>query len=234
MKNLITTIVILLNTLAVYSQEQTYNVNFFKNVEFPNVITIEYENLKLNGHGMHTEGISKLFVCGLYVYERTDDPIKIIYDDHMKMIEMVITSNQFQSDKSIKEIKKVHEKNLDHIKSGQLDDMVDNIKKYEGIIPQNLISTDKSFRTYFKQANKGKILENEEQIQLFLATFDEVIKIGDHIRITFLENKILVSRNGEHKSEIEGKEFQKIVLNTFIGNHAFNQTLKGDLLKSNL
>lgn len=230
MKKIITTFALILSFSIAYSQEQTYNVTLFKNVEFPNVITIDNENLKLNGHGMHTEGISKLFVCGLYLFEKSNDPIKIIYDDHAKMIELVVTSNQFQSNNTIKEIKKVHKQNLDLMKSGELSDMVDNIKKYEGIIPQNLISVNNRFQKYFEVANKGNIDEIQVEIDTFLTIFDEEIKIGDHFRFSFFSDKITMTRNNEEKGEIEGKEFQKSLLNIFIGNLSFNNSLKEDLL----
>lgn len=234
MSKFLNTILFFLISFNVYSQDQTYDVSFFKNVKFPNVITIENDNLKLNGHGMHSDGVFKLFVCGLYVYEKTDDPLKIIYDDHAKMIELVITSDQFQSDKTIAKIQKVHEENIEHMKSGQISDMVSNIKQYEGIIPHKLFSIDKSFKDIIIKANNGDIHNIEGDIETFLSVFEDEIKIGDHFRLSCLHDKLYMTKNNEFKAEIQGKEFQKCLLNIFIGNMAFNKSLKEDLLSKNL
>ncbi|NME70290.1 chalcone isomerase family protein [Flammeovirga aprica] len=228
------TLLFVLASLNAFSQEQTYDVSFFKNVKFPNVINVEGENLKLNGHGMHSEGLFKLFVCGLYVFERTDDPLKIIYNDHAKMIEMVITSNQFQSDKTIKEVNKVHDENMALMKSGELGDMVDNIKKFDGIIPHKMISIDKSFQELIVEANNGKVDAINGDIKTFLSIFQDEIKMGDHFRLTFYGDKLYLSKNNENKAMIQGKEFQKSLLNIFIGNMAFNQSLKDDLLSQKI
>ncbi|WP_044211924.1 chalcone isomerase family protein [Flammeovirga sp. OC4] len=228
------TLLFVLVSINVFSQEQTYDVSFLKNVKFPNVINIENENLKLNGHGMHSEGVFKLFVCGLYVYERTDDPIKIIYDDHAKMIELVITSNQFQSDKTIEEVNRTHDENMKLMKSGELGDVVNNIKKYDGIIPHKMISVDQSFRTLITEANIGEVDEIGGEIDAFLSIFRDEIKIGDHFRFTFHHDKLYLSKNNEDKALIHGKEFQKCLINIFIGNMAFNQSLKKDLLSKDL
>ncbi|KXX71346.1 chalcone isomerase family protein [Flammeovirga sp. SJP92] len=234
MAKFIYTLLLILSSTHVFSQEQTYDVSIFKNVKFPNVITVENENLKLNGHGMHSSGLFKLFVCGLYVYERTDDPIKIIYDDHAKMIEMVITSNQFQSDKTIEEVNRVHDENMKLMKSGELGDMVNNIKKFDGIIPHKMISIDKSFKDSIIKANNGQIDNIVGDIETFLSMFQEEVKIGDHFRFTCYNNELHLSKNNKEKGVIQGKEFQKSLLNIFIGNMTFNESLKEDLLSKDL
>ncbi|MBD0400785.1 chalcone isomerase family protein [Flammeovirga sp. EKP202] len=228
------TLFFVLISINVFSQEQTYDVSFFKNVKFPNVINVENESLKLNGHGMHSEGVFKLFVCGLYVYERTDDPNKIIYDDHAKMIEMVITSNQFQSDKTIEEVDRTHDENMELMKSGELSDMVNNIKKYDGIIPHKMISVDQSFRTLIVEANKGEVDDIGNEIDTFLSIFQDEIKMGDHFRITFHHDELYLSKNNDDKITIQSKKFQKCLMNIFIGNMAFNKSLKEDLLSKGL
>jgi hypothetical protein len=62
----------------------------FKGVKMPDSIEVGGKTLKLNGMGLRTKAIFKVYVAGLYLEEPSQDPGLIISKDQARQVEMVM------------------------------------------------------------------------------------------------------------------------------------------------
>ena len=62
-------------------------------VTLPEAITVDGKALKLNGMGLRTKMVFKVYVAGLYLEKASDDPNAIIASDQVKRVEMVMLRN---------------------------------------------------------------------------------------------------------------------------------------------
>ncbi|OHX67295.1 hypothetical protein NH26_13560 [Flammeovirga pacifica] len=211
--------------------QENHDVNLLFNVEYsPN---INYSNTvyNLNGSGTYIDGIHKLFSCGLYLENKNDDALKIIYSDNTRIIDLVITSTQFQSHETIEEIKALHTKNKDLLKSGEFAAIFKNIQDSDVVLPTNFVETNAFFEKLFNDSNHGATDNYHSYIDDFIHLFDDKNAVGDQYRFVFEGNQTTkIYKKGIPAIEIKNKEFQKAVLNIFIGNHASNSSLKNKLL----
>jgi hypothetical protein len=59
-------------------------------VTLPDTITVDGKNLTVNGLGLRTKVLFKVYVAGLYLEKTTDDPKAIIASDETKRVQMVL------------------------------------------------------------------------------------------------------------------------------------------------
>jgi hypothetical protein len=57
-------------------------------VKFPETVTVEGKELKLNGAGLRTKAIFKVYAAGLYLETTTQDAAQIISSDQVKRVRM--------------------------------------------------------------------------------------------------------------------------------------------------
>ena len=61
-----------------------------KGVKMPDTIDVGGKTLKLNGMGLRTKAIFKVYVAGLYLEETSNDPAVITTKDQTRQVEMVM------------------------------------------------------------------------------------------------------------------------------------------------
>ncbi|NLR93606.1 chalcone isomerase family protein [Flammeovirga agarivorans] len=219
--------IILTNSFA----QTSYKVNLLFNIDFPDQVTIENDKFILNGEGSYIQGVHKLFACGLYVKEKSDDPVKIIYSEDTKIFELVVTTTQFQSQKTIDEIKNLHEENKDLLKKGEITTLISNVKNADVALPSNFVESVNFFEKAFDGANRGNTDDYHGYIEEFIQLFEDKNLLEDHYRLTFLgENRVIIYKNSQKVMDVQDKAFPKALFNIFIGNDATNKRLKGNLL----
>lgn len=59
-------------------------------VTLPDSVTVEGKTLQLNGIGLRTKAIFKVYVAGLYVEKVSRDPGSLVSSDEVKRVEMVL------------------------------------------------------------------------------------------------------------------------------------------------
>src|ERR1700736_4562188 len=59
-------------------------------VKVPDTVTVEGKTLKLNGAGLRTKVVFKVYVAGLYLENPSKDPAAIISSDQVKAIRLSI------------------------------------------------------------------------------------------------------------------------------------------------
>jgi len=62
-------------------------------ITLPDTLTIDGKALTLNGLGLRTKVMFKVYVAGLYLEKATDDPATVIASDQVKRVEMVMLRN---------------------------------------------------------------------------------------------------------------------------------------------
>ena len=62
-------------------------------ITLPDTLTIDGKALTLNGLGLRTKVMFKVYVAGLYLEKATDDPATVIGSDQVKRVEMVMLRN---------------------------------------------------------------------------------------------------------------------------------------------
>ena len=61
-----------------------------KGVKMPDSIDVGGKALKLNGMGLRTKAIFKVYVAGLYLEEKSNDPAVVLSKDQTRQVEMVM------------------------------------------------------------------------------------------------------------------------------------------------
>lgn len=61
-----------------------------KGVKMPDAITVEGKPLKLNGMGLRSKAIFKIYVAGLYVETPSHDPAELINKDEVHQVKMTL------------------------------------------------------------------------------------------------------------------------------------------------
>jgi hypothetical protein len=61
-----------------------------KGVKMPDTIEVGGKTLKLNGMGLRTKAVFKVYVAGLYLEEASSDPAVITSKDQVRQVEMVM------------------------------------------------------------------------------------------------------------------------------------------------
>ncbi|ANQ50527.1 hypothetical protein MY04_3162 [Flammeovirga sp. MY04] len=215
---------------SVNAQDQ-HDVTLLYNVDFKKKIESYGKTLQLNGGGTYIKSIHKLFSCGLYLEKPSSDPLKIIYSEELRIIDLVITSNQFQSQRTIDEIKDLHEKNKELLKSGKFSTILQNIKEADVALPNTFVETSHFFENAFATSNNYATDNYHSYISDFAKIFEDKNTIGDHYRFEFHgEDDTKIFRDNNLILDIHHKEFQNALLNVFIGGNAPNSSLKDDLL----
>ncbi|MBB3700623.1 chalcone isomerase family protein [Flammeovirga yaeyamensis] len=230
MKKLIILTLIIHYSSIVYGQSD-HQLDALYNVKFNHQIEFDDQTFTLNGSGKHEIKIFKIFGCGLYLKNPSKENLDIIYSTDTRIIDFVISSAQFQSENTIKELIELHEKNKDLLKTGEFDELFKNIEDNEIFFPKRFTETKPFFEDAFNIANRGYEESYNNYIDDFIALFEKKNCKGDHYRIVFKgSNLTQIYKKGELVFKANDKAFQKAILNVFIGNDAFDKKLKKDLM----
>ncbi|MBK7858492.1 MAG: chalcone isomerase family protein [Archangiaceae bacterium] len=119
------TLLLTLSLLAVAAQ-----AGELKGVQMPDTRKIGDKELKLNGMGLRTKAIFKVYVAGLYVESPSNDPDKLIAADTVKRVDMAMLRD-LGKEKIIEAIREGVEKNSKD-KMGALKERLD---KFSSVIP---------------------------------------------------------------------------------------------------
>src|SRR4030095_1621671 len=99
-------------------------------VKMPDAQNIGGKDLKLNGMGLRTKALFKVYVAGLYLEAPASDPEKIIAADSVRRVEMSMLRD-LGKDKIVSAIKEGIEKNS----KDKMDSLKDRLEKLTSAIP---------------------------------------------------------------------------------------------------
>ncbi|MBB6462384.1 chalcone isomerase family protein [Flammeovirga kamogawensis] len=225
-------VLLLLSVVATAQEQKTFKTNFFNEVEFPKTVTVTEKSLQCNGYGALSQNLSKIFSCALYVAHPSDDAINLIYSDDLKVIELVMTSNNLQSEATIKRMRKAYAVDLKVGADASESDkkFVAALRKQEQINPSQVITVEKLFGEAFKNSNAGNTETINSEIVDYIASFSDLIVKGDHFRIISQNNLVTLYKNGNELFQTNNKAFKKALMNIYLGNTPIDTSLRDDLL----
>ncbi|NME66993.1 chalcone isomerase family protein [Flammeovirga aprica] len=226
-------IVLLFASLQIQAQNQpTFKTNFFNEVEFPETINVTNQTLQSNGYGAFSKGLKKVFSCALYVENRTDDAISLIYSEDLKVIDLVMTSNYLQSENTVKKIKAAYATDLKAAADASAEEkqFISDLRKHDKIITSQVTTVEKLFGEAFNKSNLGNVESISDDIKEYIASFGDLIETGDHFRIISKNNKVTLFKNGEQLFQTDNKAFKKALMNIYLGNTPIDATLRENLL----
>ena len=82
----------------------------------------------------------------------------------------------------------------------------------------------------FKKSTDGHPEKFKDQITKFKQAFSEEIKKSDVFDIVYVNEKIMLYKNGKQKAEIEGSDFKKAVFGIWLGSEPADSDLKEGML----
>lgn len=230
--NFLSIVLLFISSMTYAQSSSNFKTNFFNEVEFPEKVTIKSQTLQNNGYGSLSKNLKKIFSCALYVEHTTDDAISLIYNDDIKVIELVMTSNFLQSEKTVKDIKKAYAQDL-KISAEASDNekqLVSSLRKHDRINTSQIITVEKLFGEAFLEANLGNVESINDDIKEYIASFSELIETGDHFRIISKGNNVTLYKNETKLFNTDNKAFKKALMNIYLGNTPIDASLRNDLL----
>ena len=102
-----------------------------KGVKMPDSLTLEGKELKLNGLGLRTKAVFKVYVAGLYLENKSKDPATIIAADEVRRVDLRMMRD-LDKKTIVDAIKNGFEKNTAADKLATLKDRLD---KFSAAIP---------------------------------------------------------------------------------------------------
>lgn len=113
-----------------------------KGVTMPAVMQLDGKNLALNGMGLRTKVVFKVYVAGLYLEKTSKDGMEIASSEQLKRMELV-----FLRSVSGEDVAKAISDGFDNNAGAALPALKERINKFGGLIP-NLKNGDKLVFTY--------------------------------------------------------------------------------------
>lgn len=226
-------IVLLLTSIVSQAQDRpTFKTNFFNEVEFPERINVLDQPLQSNGYGAMSQNLTKVFSCALYVAHPTDDAISLIYSDDLKVIDLVMTSNNLQSEATIKKMRKAYAEDMKVSSNADEDEkqFITALKKHDRVNTSQVITVEKLFGEAFQKSNLGNVEYITTDIKDYIASFSDLIEKGDHFRIISQNNDVTLYKNGKELFKTNSKSFKKALMNIYLGNTPIDASLRNDLL----
>ncbi|MBS1151867.1 MAG: hypothetical protein H6Q89_3565 [Myxococcaceae bacterium] len=102
----------------------------FKGVKMADTITVDGKALKLNGMGLRTKVVFKVYVAGLYLEEVSNDPAVILTKDQTRKVEMIMLRD-LEKAKIVEAIQAGFEKN----NADKMPALKERLAKFVGVIP---------------------------------------------------------------------------------------------------
>ena len=167
MKTLISLTILVMSVISCYSQ---ITIN---NVVLPAEITYDGNSMVLNGGGIRTKLIFKLYTGGLYLAEKNDNAEVIIKADEPMTVRLAITSNKINSNNFSEAIREGFEKSTGNNTApiqGKIDKLIETFSK-EPIIPGDVFDVvwvpEEGVKTYKRGVLKSTIPGLEFKHSLF-------------------------------------------------------------------
>ncbi len=101
-----------------------------KGVKMPDTLDVGGKTLKLNGMGLRTKAIFKVYVAGLYLEETTQDPSVILSKDQTRQVEMYMMRD-LEKGKIVEAIQAGFEKN----NGDKMGVLKDRLAKFVAVVP---------------------------------------------------------------------------------------------------
>ncbi len=101
-----------------------------KGVKMPDAIEVAGKPLKLNGMGLRTKAIFKVYVAGLYLEELTNDPAVVTSKDQTRQVQMVMLRDLDKS-KITEAIQSGFEKN----NADKMATLKDRLNRFTAVVP---------------------------------------------------------------------------------------------------
>ena len=101
-----------------------------KGVKMPDTLEVEGKKLTLNGMGLRTKVVFKVYVAGLYLEEKSSDPAVILTKDQTRRVDMVMLRD-FEKGKITEAMKAGFEKN----NADKFAALKDRLERFMAVIP---------------------------------------------------------------------------------------------------
>jgi len=156
----------------------------------PDTVTVEGKTLKLNGMGLRTRILFKVYVAGLFLENPSHDPAAVISSDQVKRIELSIL-RKVEGAKVSEAIVEGFEKNS----KAQMPVLKDRLKKLESWIP-DVDTGDSIVMTYVpgkgtivsaRVSEKG-VIEGKDFNDALLAVWLGANPVQDDLKAKLLGN----------------------------------------------
>jgi hypothetical protein len=100
-------------------------------------------------------------------------------------------------------------------------------------IVSGLISSEKMIEAVndgFQKSTEGKTDALKDEIESFIAAFNEPIKEKDNFTFSYASNVVGISKNGNYLTSIQGIIFKKALFGIWLGEEPADENLKNGML----
>ena len=142
--------------LSLFMFASTGDALEIEGVNMPESFQAGNENLVLNGAGVRSKFFMDLYVCGLFLGQKSSDPGKIVESDEPMAIRLHIVSSLITSEKMEKATREGFENSTD----GDTGKIADRIERFIGVFVEEIKEND-IFDLVYTTADGVKVFKNE-------------------------------------------------------------------------